>query len=147
LSVKLPVAYLIPKNAASDSILNRLRMHGIVVETLTSRLDVNGLSFAIDSLVKSGRPFQGHSEVRLEGRWVPNQHVVSEPGNYIVRTSQPLGVLAAMLLEPQSDDGLTTWNFLDVVLDPMMKQPDPDSHNFPIVRITQPVTAPTRIIP
>jgi hypothetical protein len=147
LSVKLPVAYLIPKNASSDSVIGRLRSHGVVVEQLTGRLDANGLIFAIDSLVRSGRPFQGHSEVRLEGRWYPNDHVTAEPGAYLVRTSQPLGVLAAMLLEPQSDDGLVTWNFLDVVLDPMMKQLDPDGHNYPILRITQSITAPTRIIP
>jgi hypothetical protein len=146
LSVKLPVAYLIPKNAASDSTIGRLRLHGVVVEQLTGRLDANGLIFAVDSLVKSGRQFQGHSEVQLEGRWFPNEHVTAEPGAYIVRTSQPLGVLAAVLLEPQSDDGLVTWNFLDVVLDPIMKQPDPDSHNYPIVRLTKSITAPTRII-
>ncbi len=147
LTVKLPNAYLIPKNAASDSIVGRLRLHGIVVEQLTGRLDANGLIFAVDSLVKSGRPFQGHSEVRLEGRWYPSERVIGETGSYIVRTTQPLGVLAAMLLEPQSDDGLATWNFLDAVLDPVMKQPDPDSHNYPIVRLTPNITAPTRILP
>jgi hypothetical protein len=30
-----------------------------------------------------------------------------------VRTKQPLGRLVFYLLEPESDDGLTTWNFLD----------------------------------
>jgi hypothetical protein len=144
---QLPVAYSFTASAASDSILSRLRLHGIVVEQLAGQLDTKGTFFAIDSLVKSGRPFQGHSEVRLEGRWVPTNRIVSERGNYIVRTSQPLGVLAAMLLEPQSDDGLVTWNFLDIVLDPIMKQLDPDGQNYPILRITQPITAPTRIIP
>jgi hypothetical protein len=31
----------------------------------------------------------------------------------VVRLAQPLGRLAAYLLEPESDDGLTNWNFLD----------------------------------
>ncbi|MHB8095905.1 MAG: hypothetical protein ACYDH0_13315, partial [Candidatus Aminicenantales bacterium] len=30
-----------------------------------------------------------------------------------VRTAQPLGSLAAYLLEPESDDGLFVWNFFD----------------------------------
>ena len=35
----------------------------------------------------------------------------------LVRTAQPLGLLAACLLEPESDDGLVTWNFLDADLE------------------------------
>jgi hypothetical protein len=34
-------------------------------------------------------------------------------GTYIVHTSQPLGLLAVYLLEPQTDDGLVTWNLFD----------------------------------
>jgi hypothetical protein len=39
-----------------------------------------------------------------------------ESGTAIVRTAQPLGLLAAYLLEPESDDGLVNWNFLDAYL-------------------------------
>lgn len=45
------------------------------------------------------------------------------PGTYVVRTSQPLGLLAAYLLEPESDDGLVTWNFLDAYLGPQKVLP------------------------
>jgi hypothetical protein len=31
-------------------------------------------------------------------------------GDYLVSVAQPLGRLAAYLLEPQSDDGLVTWD-------------------------------------
>jgi len=34
-------------------------------------------------------------------------------GTPVVRLAQPLGLLAAYLLEPESDDGLTNWNFFD----------------------------------
>jgi hypothetical protein len=33
-----------------------------------------------------------------------------------VPTNQALGRLVFYLLEPESNDGLTTWNFLDVAL-------------------------------
>ena len=33
-------------------------------------------------------------------------------------TAQPLGILAVYLLEPQSDDGLVTWNFFDHAIRP-----------------------------
>ena len=34
----------------------------------------------------------------------------------IVQTAPPLGTLAVFLLEPESDDGLATWNFFDAVI-------------------------------
>jgi hypothetical protein len=34
-------------------------------------------------------------------------------GTAIVHTNQPLGTLAVYLLEPESEDGLLTWNFFD----------------------------------
>ena len=46
-----------------------------------------------------------------------------EPGTYFVRTSQPLGLLAAYLLEPESDDGLVAWNFFDAFLQPQKVLP------------------------
>ncbi|MDZ7648554.1 MAG: hypothetical protein U5K54_15955 [Cytophagales bacterium] len=34
-------------------------------------------------------------------------------GDFYINTAQPLANLIFYLLEPQSDDGLLTWNFLD----------------------------------
>ena len=41
-----------------------------------------------------------------------------EAGSFVVDTSQPLGLLAVYMLEPQSDDGLVTWNYFDSELKP-----------------------------
>jgi hypothetical protein len=41
--------------------------------------------------------------------------------------SQPLGTLAAYLLEPESDDGLTHWGFFDASLRA--------GNDFPILRV------------
>ena len=46
-----------------------------------------------------------------------------EPGDFAVRTDQPLGTLAAYLLEPESDDGLTRWNFFESALQPGSLRP------------------------
>lgn len=147
LSVPLPVAYVFNSIAGVDSILSRLKMHGIVVAQLSEAATVAAESFMIDSLFKGAVPFQGHSEVRLEGRWQPAPQLKLAAGSYVVRTSQPLAVLAAMLLEPQSDDGLLTWNFFDVELLPRMADTDATKHVFPVSRLTAPLTVPTRIIP
>jgi hypothetical protein len=108
-----PVAYAL---AASDTqVVRLLREHGIGVDSLADTRTARAERFVIDSALTSPRPFQGHRELSLVGRWV------SEPrqfpaGSWIVRTSQPLGLLSIYLLEPQSDDGLVTWNFFDKAL-------------------------------
>jgi hypothetical protein len=108
-----PVAYAI---AASDTQAVRLlRLHGIVVDSLSAAASAQAGTFIADSAIFSSRAFQGHHEARVVGRWM------SEPrdlpaGTYIVRTGQPLGILLVYLLEPQSDDGLVTWNCFDGAL-------------------------------
>ena len=142
LRAKLPVAWTFGRMAGLDSVLAKLRLHGIVVEQVTWAGNAGGETFTVESLVKSGRPFQGHSELRIEGGWRASS-IMLAPGTYIVRSAQPLGVLAALLLEPQSDDGLATWNFFDAELEARPVA----GRTFPVMRVTAPVTTPTRIIP
>jgi hypothetical protein len=54
----------------------------------------------------------------------------------VVRSGQPLGILATYLLEPESDDGFATWNVLDAFIE--------RGREYPVVRIVQPVRAPLR---
>lgn len=108
-----PVAYAL---AASDTQAVRLlRQHGIVVDFLADTRTARAERFVIDSAITSARPFQGHRELSLVGRWVSEPRQLPA-GSWIVRTSQPLGLLSIYLLEPQSDDGLVTWNFFDNAL-------------------------------
>ena len=44
-------------------------------------------------------------------------------GTILVRTAQPLGALVCYLLEPESEDGLVTWNFFDAQLEEGMTFP------------------------
>lgn len=148
LSVTMPVAYVFPKVPGTDSVIHRLRLHGVVVEQTKALWLDEFQRFMIDSIVKRGQAFQGHAEVRLEGRWIDQGRTFFsgvDDINYVVRTSQPLGVLAVELLEPQSDDGLVTWNFWDFLLDEVAKSTG--SKTFPVHRITKPIAFPTRIIP
>jgi hypothetical protein len=72
-------------------------------------------SFVIDTVKRAGRPFQGHNAITLTGQY-KKQTIEFPAGSIIVRAAQPLGTLAAYLLEPESDDGLTAWNFWDSYL-------------------------------
>ena len=115
LRVPMPERYVIP--AKDTAVARLLREHGIVVRVAADAfpgtdLVGNGFVFMIDSVVVASRPFQGHREVRLTGKWRGETRKI-EPGSFIVDMSQPLSLLAVYLLEPQSDDGLVTWNFFD----------------------------------
>lgn len=108
-------AYLFRREDGTRAVIEKLLQHGIAVEELTSPLTTEVESFVIDSVKKSTRSFQGHNEVKLTGQY-RKETVTLPAGSIIVRAAQPLGTLAAYLLEPESDDGLTSWNFLDVYL-------------------------------
>ncbi|MDB4885318.1 MAG: peptidase carboxypeptidase [Gemmatimonadetes bacterium] len=111
-TTNLPAAYLVP--ASDTTVVSRLRAHGVSLVRLEGELDTSGRyeAFVIDSVVRSPRPFQGHSEVRLTGAWRPVQLQARGP-QYLVDTHQPLARLAAYLLDPESEDSFGTWNAFD----------------------------------
>ena len=131
LSVPMPFAYAFQREVA-DSILRRLVMHGVVVEELEQPLDASVATFTIDSATTAAQPFQRHRERHLAGSWGVPESRTLPVGTYIVRTAQPLGILAMYLLEPASDDGFVDWNVLD---------PWANDRTFPVVRIVQRVQA------
>jgi len=105
-----PAAYVIaPQDTA---VVTLLRLHGIRVDRSDSAWVARGESFTIDSIITSPRTFQGHHEVELKGSWQRGLQALP-PRSFIVSTAQPRGVLSVYLLEPESDDGLATWNFFD----------------------------------
>lgn len=113
----LPTAWLVP--AEDTAFVARLGLHGLAIREINavggSAGTVNAERFIVDSIVRAPRPFQGHQEVRLTGRWEPTR-VDLRGRHYLVMASPRQALLAAILLEPESDDGLTTWNFLDAQL-------------------------------
>jgi murein tripeptide amidase MpaA len=105
-----PLAYAL---ASTDTQAVRiLRLHGVRVDSLQEMRRTRAERFIIDSAIISPRPFQGHREVHLVGRWMSERRELPA-GTFLVPTSQPLGLISVYLLEPLSDDGLVTWNFFD----------------------------------
>jgi hypothetical protein len=105
--------------SSDTAVVRVLRAHGITVGVSAGQPEglTNGHSFIVDSAIRATRTFQGHREMRLLGRWRADSPKI-EPGSFVVDTNQRLGDLAVYLLEPQSDDGLVTWNFFDADLRP-----------------------------
>jgi hypothetical protein len=121
-SVPIGRAYLIPHKEQLSIIVEKLKAHGIVVEELASPLTTDVETFTIEKVTRAPRRIQGHDNLKVT--WKSNEEKMRfEPGTYLVRTSQPLGLLAAYLLEPESDDGLVSWNFLDAFLEPQKVLP------------------------
>jgi hypothetical protein len=118
----IPAAYLIP--GGLTRVVELLRRHGIAVERLNGRISGPLEAFMVDSVLR-GPLFEGHNPVQVEGSWSRGRTESAVPGWYLVRTTQPLGVLAAYLLEPASEDGVVSWNLLDAGLAPVPALPDP----------------------
>jgi zinc carboxypeptidase len=111
-TVPMARAYVLPSDPAFQPIVDKIRQHGIIVDELAAPLTTEVSSFVVAGITKAQRPFQGHNEVTLKGEY-SIETVTIPAGTRIVRLAQPLGLLAAYLLEAESDDGLTNWNFLD----------------------------------
>jgi hypothetical protein len=108
---RVPRAYLVPPRFGDA--IERLAAHGIAVTRLAAPAVIAGERFRIDSTWTAERPFQEHRERTVVGAWEPSQPDTFPAGTAVVRTDQPLGRLAVLLLEPRSDDGLLTWNLFD----------------------------------
>lgn len=108
--VARPAAYLLPP--AYGTLVRLLRAQGITVEQLTAPWSGPVEGYRADSVQVAPFTFEGHRTLTLRGRW--NAHAASlTAGWYYVTTDQRLGILAAVLLEPGSEDGYATWNLFD----------------------------------
>ncbi|HIK61198.1 MAG TPA: hypothetical protein EYF98_10995 [Planctomycetes bacterium] len=117
--VPLPTAWALPK--PGPEVLKRLAWHGLQVihleEEVPSTLNTIEIMFElecfeIEEIRRAKRLFQGHHETSVRGKW--RTRVGTLPaGTVLVSARQPRARVAAQLLEPESEDGLVTWNFLD----------------------------------
>jgi hypothetical protein len=114
LSTDMPVFYFVP--AADTAVLRLLRLHGINAAPGPMSIGKKELRlqrFLIDSVITSPRIFQGHKETRVTGEWQSFSGALPT-GYFVVDVAMlPNGPMSVYLLEPQSEDGLVTWNYLD----------------------------------
>ena len=110
----IPRGYIIP--AAHSVLALHLQQLGIHVTKLSKGKTMKGDVFQITKLQRSARKFEGHLMATAEGTFEKTSRKF-QAGDYMVDLAQPLGNLAFYVLEPQSDDGFITWNFLDRYLE------------------------------
>ena len=115
-TLTMPKGWIIPKALGESprlaAALDHLRWHGIEIEEVTAEATVAVERFTIAEVTKAPRVFQGHQEARLKGAFDRIQLTV-EPGSLFIPANQRLARLAFYLIEPESDDGLVTWNVID----------------------------------
>ncbi|HZY90119.1 MAG TPA: S9 family peptidase, partial [Gemmataceae bacterium] len=123
LRVSRPFAYLIPPTWTK--VLENLQRHGIAVEELREDIELDVEVYRIDksrpaALYQKRQMMAVEATARKESKRVP-------AGSILVRTAQPLGTLAAFLLEPQADDGLCVWGFFEGALK--------EGQDYPVLRL------------
>jgi hypothetical protein len=137
-SLAMPRGWLIPQALVGSprlaKAITHLRWHGIRMQEVVADGQVAVERFSIAALTKAPKPFQGHQEARLKGTFDQAQLTVNA-GSLYIPANQPLARLAFYLIEPESDDGLVTWNVIDEGL--------AVGETYPIYRVTG--TAPLKL--
>jgi len=111
---------------AMGKVLEALRVHGIETTTLAQDAEMKVTRSRVREARSAGREYQGHVAVRVSV--TDEEELVKLPkGTVVISTQQRLGRLAAYLLEPECEDGLTTWNYFDAWLQ--------IGEKFPVMRI------------
>lgn len=126
-SIPFPFAWAITK--PTEAVTTTLLIHGIQVRRLVTPADAEVETYRVSAASKRRSVFQGHRLVSVNGTYEKRTLEVPK-GALIVTARQPLARLAAQLLEPVSEDGLTTWNFFDDAL-----AGDASDRVHPVVRI------------
>ena len=124
---ELPFAYLVP--AEARGVIDTLQRHGVKLEELREDIDLDAAAFTVARVETrdGGNPKRTYF-TDVGGGWKRQPRRVPA-GTVVVKTAQPLGALAAYLLEPRSEDGLTTWGFFARATLP--------GKEFPVQRLTQ----------
>lgn len=116
ITVVPPAAYVVP--AQWQDVIARLDAHGVRYRHLTCPLKLQGTSYQIEDPVWSEKPFEGHHMLQT----FKASHVTREDllpaGSVVVPLDQPAANVAIELLEPQAEDSLLRWGYLDAIFEP-----------------------------
>jgi hypothetical protein len=111
--VALPAAWWVP--ATKPEVIALLRLHGIAFETLAEARTV-----AVDmvrlSEPKLGNANEGHIPLAAQSYVHTLRRETFPAGSVRVPSAQPLGLLAAAMLEAESPDSLLAWNLFPEIL-------------------------------
>lgn len=132
-TIRFPAGYLL--GVRDQTVLDTLRGHGVTVEELSEGVTLAVEAFTVAEIGPSERLNQGHYTNTAKGEYAAVERQFPK-GTPFVSTAQPLGSLAASLLEAESDDGLLVWNFFDRYLS---RQWGLGTLEYPVYRLLEPL--------
>ena len=113
LTVALPRAWWVP--ASRPEVIERLRLHGVQFETLTAPRTVTlEMARLVNPQLQAAS--EGHVPMRVASTRREQRAETFRAGSVRVPADQPLALVAAALLEPESPDSLLAWGFFPDLL-------------------------------
>ena len=97
-------------------IIERLRIHGVAMETLDAPRTVNLDMLRLVEPKLAARANEGHVQATVEGVSAERRDWTFPAGSVRVPTDQPLGDIVVLLLEPQSAESFFAWGMFPEVL-------------------------------
>lgn len=114
LTLRRPEAYWVPAHRAD--VIERLRAHGVEMETLEAPRTVAVEMLRLDDPKLATRANEGHVPVTVTSVTPERRDWTFQPGSVRVPTDQTLGDVVVLLLEPQSSESLFAWGMFPEVL-------------------------------
>jgi hypothetical protein len=115
ISIKLPEAYFIPKEWTE--IIRRLDDHHISYYTLDEAIFQEYESYQFSQVEWNKRPYEGRFQVNLREVKPIEEPRKMDAGTIIVPVEQARVKLIAHLLEPQADNSLISWGFMNTIFE------------------------------
>lgn len=114
LILQRPTAYWIP--SYRSDLIERLRLQGVEMETLTAPRTVAVDMLRLVNPVLATRANEGHVQASVSDVTVERRDQTWPIGSVRVPTDQPLGDIVVLLLEPQSSESFFAWGMVTEVL-------------------------------
>ena len=114
LILKRPVAYWVP--GYRKDLIDRLRVHGVDMETLTAPKTVSVEMLRLVDPKVAPRTNEGHVQISVETVTPEHRDWVYPAGSVRIPTDQPLGDIVVLLLEPQGSESFFAWGLFPEVL-------------------------------
>lgn len=114
LTLQRPEAYWVPSYRAD--IIERLRTHGVAMETLDAPRTVSVDMLRLDDPKLATRANEGHVQASVTSVTPERRDWTFPAGSVRVPTDQPLGDVVVLLLEPQSSESFFAWGLFPEVL-------------------------------
>lgn len=114
---RLPRGYLLDR--AYGHLARKAYLHGLRVERTLADADVEVETYRIGKMTRAEASFQGHHNATAEGKLARETRRIPA-GTYWIPLGQPDAAIAVWMFEPESPDGLLSWNYFDNVLERKM---------------------------